>query len=316
VTSTSGGQGKFQYGEENPVIREIRLEGTVIRGGKMNVPLPKDGWLHIGLTGMPEDVKRLRNLSGTATPLNQEFTRGKAVEGEIVARQAEDHRQSKPLVIDVIHAEGNLRETPSFWTGYEQLSKEALRERATRLLEASPGLKVVFRADRTMKHEHVAELLELLKAAGAKNVSLAVFPLGSVFAIDPGPGRDGTIRGKVIAPNHRGRPVSYVVTLNHEAWANQLGENPSLQVAVGETFEFRNVPAGKCEVRARPVTAPGQNAALAANTVEVEVIVKNKQAVEVEISFDPTDDSSPDERRGTTAKWADRLTSSIAGSAP
>ena len=31
---------------------EIRLEGNMIRGGQMNVPLPKDGWLHIRYTGM------------------------------------------------------------------------------------------------------------------------------------------------------------------------------------------------------------------------------------------------------------------------
>jgi len=31
---------------------QIRLEGNMIRGGKTNVPAPKDGWLHIGYTGM------------------------------------------------------------------------------------------------------------------------------------------------------------------------------------------------------------------------------------------------------------------------
>ena len=220
------------------------------------------------------------------------------VEIEIAGRQASDHRDSKQLTVDLIRAAGNLRETPSFWIGYEQLNEETLRERATRLIEASPGLEVVVRVDRAMPHEHVVELLELLNAVGAKNVSLAVFPLGSVFAIHPGPGRDGTIRGKVTAPNSRGRPANYVVMLDHEAWTNRRGELPNMEVSAGETFEFRNVPAGKCKVRARPAVASGQNAGLAAKIAEVEVMVKNKQVVEIEISFDQ---SQPSSARGKPA---------------
>ncbi|NQT11184.1 MAG: biopolymer transporter ExbD [Planctomycetes bacterium] len=219
------------------------------------------------------------------------------VEIEIPTRQAEPNRESKPLAIDLIFAEGNLRETPSFWIGYEQLDKEALRERAARRIEASGELKVVVRADRAMPHKHVAELLDLLKAVGAKNVSVAVFPLCSVFAIDPGPGRDGTIRGKVIGPEKRGEPGNYVVMLDHEAWTNNLGELPNMEVAAGETFEFRNVPAGKCKVRAQSVTASGQDTGVAAKTAEVEVIVKNKQVVEVELEIvapGNTDTAEPD----------------------
>jgi len=201
-------------------------------------------------------------------------------------------RDSKKLTIDLIGAKGGRRGVPSFWIGWEQLGKEALCGRATRLLKASPGLKVVVRAGRAMPRKHVDELLKLLKTAGAKNVSLAAFPFGPVFAIHPGPGRDGTIRGTVIAPDNRGEPGKYSVTLDHEAWTTQRGELPYMQVAAGETFEFRNVPAGKCKVRAQPVTASGKNAGLAAKAAEVEVIVKNKQVVEVELSFDPVRVSS------------------------
>jgi hypothetical protein len=189
-----------------------------------------------------------------------------------------------PLTIDLILAEG-MREVPSIWIGYEQLSKDAVRERARRLLRASPGLEVAIRADRAMPYESVAELQELLKTVGAKNVSLAVFPIGSVFAIAPGAGRDGTIRGKVIAPDMPGEPV--FVTLDNEAWTNR-GWLPStsMEVAVGEMFEFRNLPAGKFIVRTGSVTAPGQDVGVAARRAEAEVIVKNKQVVEIELSFD------------------------------
>ena len=187
-----------------------------------------------------------------------------------------------PLTNDLILAEG-MREDPSLWIGYEQLSKDAVRERARRLLRASPGLEVAIRADRAMPYESVAELQELLKTVGAKNVSLAVFPIGSVFAIAPGAGRDGTIRGKVIAPDMPGEPV--FVTLDNEEWTNR-GELPNMEVAVGEMFEFRNLPAGKFTVRTGSVTAPGQDVGVAARRAEAEVIVKNKQVVEIELSFD------------------------------
>ena len=189
-----------------------------------------------------------------------------------------------PLTIDLILAEG-MREVPSIWIGYEQLSKDAVRERARRLLRASPALEVAIRADRAMPYESVAELQELLKTVGAKNVSLAVFPIGSVFAIAPGAGRDGTIRGKVIAPDMPGEPV--FVTLDNEEWTNR-GWLPStsMEVAVGEMFEVRNLPAGKFTVRTGSVTAPGQDVGVAARRAEAEVIVKNKQVVEIELSFD------------------------------
>ncbi len=237
-------------------------------------------------------------------PTSHRLTRvlSNPVEIEVADNQASDHRDSEQLTVDLIRAEGNLRETPSFWIGYEQLNKDALRERTTRLLQASPGLEVVVRADRAMPHKHVAELLDLLKVVGAKDVSLTVFPLGSVFALDPGPGRDGTIRGKVIGPENRGEVVTYSVTLDHEEWTNRLGELPHLVVAVGEPFEFRNVPAGKCKVRARAVTAPGQDAGVVAKSGELDVIVKNKQVVEVELEIaaaENTDTSEPDAERET-----------------
>ena len=200
------------------------------------------------------------------------------------------NREAKQLTIDLIRVKGSLRGAPSVWIGYEHLGKEALRGRVTRLLKASPGLKVVVRAGRAMPREDVDELLKLLKTAGAKNVSLAAFPFGSVFAIRPGPGYDGTIRGTVIAPDTRGKPGNYVVTLDHEAWTSRGGELPNMAVAAGETFEFRNVPAGKCKVRAQPLTAPGEGAGLVARTVEV--IVKNKEVVEVELRFDQAEVSS------------------------
>ena len=211
------------------------------------------------------------------------------VEIDVPARQAEPHRESEPLVIDLIRAEGNLRETPSFWIDYEQLDEEALRERVTRLLKASPGLKVVVRSDRAIPHEQVVELLDLLKTVGAKNVSLTVFPLGPIFALTPGPDGHGVIRGKVIGPENRGEPVKYTVTLEHEKWRNRLGRLPNLVVSAGEAFEFRNVPPGNCKLRAQPIVPvsvipPDRKTRPAGAVAEVEVTLEDKQVVEVEIA--------------------------------
>ena len=206
--------------------------------------------------------------------------------------QGDADRGPKPLVLDLIHAEDNRQGTPTFWIGYEQLGEGALRERTTRLLKAAPELAVRIRADRAMQHKHVAGLLNSLRVAGAKDVSVAVFPLGSVYAFDPGPGCDGVIRGKVIGPRNSNESVSYVVMLDHEAWTNRLGRLPGMQVTAGETFEFRNVPAGKCKVRSGSVIPPGRDTGVARPTAEVNVIVKSKRMVEVELSFDDSRASS------------------------
>ena len=219
------------------------------------------------------------------TPTSQENVENSTKEtAEKDAPSSEEvrHEQVKPLVIDLIDAEGNMHGTPSFWIGYEQVDKDALRERTARYLKASPEPVVVVRADRAANYRHVADLVTLLATLGVKRVSMAVFPLGSVFAIDPGPGRDGVIRGKVAAPQNSTKFDSYFVMLDHEAWTNQLGELPNMEVAARETFEFRNVPAGKCKVRARRVVPSGQGAEDAAMT-EVDVIVKSKEVVEVEL---------------------------------
>ncbi|NQU20499.1 MAG: HEAT repeat domain-containing protein [Candidatus Nealsonbacteria bacterium] len=137
----------------------------------------------------------------------------------------------------------------------------------------------------------------LAKELQTKAASSKTTVRGSVFTLDPGLGRDGTIRGKVIGTQNRGEAVIYSVTLDHEEWTNRLGALPHLVVAAGEPFEFRNVPAGKCKVRAQAVTAAGQNTGVVAKAAEVEVIVKNKQVVEVELEIaaaENTDTSEPD----------------------
>ncbi|MBC8873488.1 MAG: HEAT repeat domain-containing protein [Planctomycetes bacterium] len=203
-----------------------------------------------------------------------------------------DRGPDEPLIVDLIHAEDNRQGTPTYWIGYEQLGEGALRERATRLLKASPELAVLIRADRAMKHKHVPGLLNSLRIAGAQDVSVATFPLGSVYAFDPGSGYDGVIRGKVIGPRNSSEYASYAVTLDHEDWTNRLGRLPGMQVTAGETFEFRNVPAGKCKVRSGPVIPPGRDTGAARPTAEVNVIVKSKRMVEVELSFDDSRPSS------------------------
>jgi len=170
--------------------------------------------------------------------------------------------EDKPLMIDVLFADGNEHKTPSFWIDYEQLGEKDLRKRMTQLLKASPDLEVVIRADRTVPHEHVARLLNWLKADDVENVSLTVSALGPILALSPGEGRDGTVRGKVIGAEGDAKSVEYSVTLDHEEWTNRLGELPNLVVTAGETFEFRNVPAGKCKVRASRVGEPGISAGL------------------------------------------------------
>jgi len=207
------------------------------------------------------------------------------VEIEIVA-------ELDQVVIDLIRAEGYLYGASSIWIGYEQLTEEVLRERIVHVLKESPDPKVVIRADRSIPFKDVAHLQNILKTMGVENISMAVFPLRSIFAISPAPGRDGVIRGKVIAPNQSGENVNYVVSLDHELWTTHLGELPNLEVAAGETFEFRNVPAGKCKVQAQPVIPAGRDSALTKKTVAVDVIVKNKQVLEVELSFAKSQASS------------------------
>jgi hypothetical protein len=55
-TAAADELGGFSIGrapQPPPGPGQIRLEGNMIRGGgEMNVPIPKDGWLHIGYTGI------------------------------------------------------------------------------------------------------------------------------------------------------------------------------------------------------------------------------------------------------------------------
>jgi len=219
------------------------------------------------------------------------------LEIDVPARQAESNRESGRLAIDLICTAPELRQVPSTWIGYELLSEDGLRERVTEIIEATPEVKVLVRAGRQIEHKHVAKLLDLLKTVGAKNVSLTVFPLGPVFALAPGSDRHGVIRGKVIGADNRGEPVKYSVTLEHEKWRFNSGELPNLVVSAGETFEFRNVPPGKCELRAQPIVPvsvipPDRKTRPADAVAEVEVTLEAKQVVEVELSFGGSQASS------------------------
>ena len=79
--------------------------------------------------------------------------------------------------------------------------------------------------------------------------------------------------------------------LDHELWTNHHGKLPTLFVSPGETFEFRNVPAGKCKVGAQRIVA-SEGSMKPKPPIEVDVAIKNGQQVEVELSFDKSQASS------------------------
>ncbi|MCG8449938.1 MAG: hypothetical protein MI725_10220, partial [Pirellulales bacterium] len=188
--------------------------------------------------------------------------------------------------IDLLQTEGNQREKPTYWVGYEQLDADALREQVERWLLKSPNSKVHVRANKNLTHHHVAQLVDRLKQWGVQNVALSVFPHNSIFAIDPAPGRDGAIRGKVVASKDARQDDTYWVYLMHDTWKNHRGEPPSLEVAAGKTFEFRNVPEGKCILHTKRKLPPAPKNDFAQRTMQVELVVKSKQVVEVEIKLD------------------------------
>ena len=111
--------------------------------------------------------------------------------------------------------------------------------------------------------------------------------------------KSGTIRGKVVGRHSPGEQLNYTVMLEPEAWRNKHGFPPIIVVAAGKTFEFTNVPIGKCKVTASPVTTAGSLAGkhITEDAEMVDVTVKNKQVVDLELSFSDFPDAAPIERQ-------------------
>lgn len=99
-------------------------------------------------------------------------------------------------------------------------------------------------------------------------VASNTFRIGSEYKVS------GTIRGKLTDTT---RPCT--VLLEHESWQDRLGELPNVVVSPGETFEFTNVPVGKCKVVVQPVYAAHESPEQSPRAIEVDV--EHQQTVDM-----------------------------------
>ena len=120
----------------------------------------------------------------------------------------------------------------------------------------------------------------------------------------------GTIRGKIIAPDNHDKRVKYSITLEDGALRKlrekrkqqqpdirHLGpRSPGVVVSAGETFEFTNVPLGKCTVTA--IAMIQEQKKILGKSVKIELSIKPRQTTNIGFSFSP-----PQESKG----WVDSV---------
>ena len=220
------------------------------------------------------------------------------VDIEIVGRQAEGHRESKRLVVDLINAVG-IQERPSFWIGRERLTREALLDRLGELRDKSPTLRVAIRHTASTEEKELTALRQSLAKLNIQDVSIGRHDLPHVFAY-PNAKHNGTIRGRVVDAHPTVPSPKYRVMLWNKSWETMSGVNPELVVGAGEAFEFRNVGPGDYELRTREWQPNGRVVHFGADWtyIQTKAAVEDGKVAEVQVAFG----------KGDTGRWSDAYT--------
>lgn len=160
-------------------------------------------------------------------------------------------RHRNHIVLELLPAMTGNGEEPIIWLDKKQVDREQLSEHIEQLkrYELKVPLKLEIRADRDAKYQEIQQIIEWLRALGVEQFSLKAAERFPIFLVPASEGQTGTIRGE-ISWGVKGQD-RLIVLLEHEKWANRLGELPNLAVTSGEPFEFRHVPAGDCKVIAQ-----------------------------------------------------------------